>query len=256
MLYFINFLLGAYLFLCGSCIGSFLNVVIYRVPRGISIAKGRSFCPGCGHTLRPLDLVPVFSFLFLRGRCRYCQMKISRRYPLVETIMGLAALLVFGRTGLTLSLPIEFAAASILAAAAFIDQDTMTIPNSLIVALAVPALALAVFVSQPGLLSRVIGFFVLSLPMFLLTLAIPDGFGMGDVKLIAVCGFLLGWENNLVAGFIALLLGVGYGIFLMIRDKNNRHAHIAFGPYLCIGVFTAMLYGNELIDGYMRLFGL
>lgn len=256
MPYFAYFLLCAYIFLFGSCIGSFLNVVIYRVPRGISIAKGRSFCPGCGHTLRPLDLIPVFSFLFLRGRCRTCKMKISRRYPLVETITGLAALLIYIRTDLTLSLPIQFTADSILVAVAFIDFDTMTIPDGLIIGLAIPAVASAFLIPQPGLLSRVIGFFALSLPMLLLMLAIPDCFGMGDIKLIAVCGFLLGWQNTLVAGFIALLLGGGYGIFLILRDSSNRRTHIAFGPYLCIGVFIAMLYGNAVISGYLRLFGL
>lgn len=256
MLYLVYFLLYAFVFLFGSCIGSFINVVIYRVPNRIPIAKGRSFCPGCHHTLSPLELVPILSFLFLRGRCRHCKMKISRRYPLVETIMGVAALLLYIRYDFTVTALIYFIAASVLTAVAFIDLDTLTIPNRLILALLFPAAAAAFLIPQPSLLSRLIGFFCISLPMLLLTLAIPDCFGGGDIKLIAVCGFLLGWQNTLLAAFLSLLFGGSYGIYLLIRSRENRKAHIAFGPHLCLGIFIAMLYGNEMIAVYLRLFGL
>ena len=256
MLYIAYFVLYCILFLFGSCIGSFLNVVIFRVPLEISVAKGRSFCPGCQKTLRPLDMIPVFSYLFLRGRCHTCKMNISRRYPIVETLMGLAALFIYIRGGFTVTAGIWFVASSVLLAVAFIDFDTMIIPNGLVLALLLPAVAAAFCIDRPTLLSRVIGFLAVSLPMFLLTIAIPDSFGGGDVKLMAVCGFLLGWQNTLLAGFIALLLGGGYGVILLIRSRDNRKSHFAFGPYLCVGVFISMLYGDSIVNWYLQICGL
>lgn len=256
MLYFIYFLLYFFLFLFGSCIGSFLNVMIYRIPREIPFWKGRSFCTTCGKTIKPYDLIPVISYLFLRGRCRNCKMKISQRYPLVECITGLIALLIFWRFDLTILYPAYFAVSAILVAIAFIDYDTMTIPNGLLIALIIPV-GVTVFLSkQPELIPRVIGLFAISLPMFLLTLIIPDCFGGGDIKLIAVCGFLLGWQNILLATFIALLLGGTHGVLLILKNKENRKKHFAFGQYISLGVFIAMLYGTTLINGYLEIFHL
>jgi leader peptidase (prepilin peptidase) / N-methyltransferase len=256
MLYVVYFLLYFLIFLFGSCIGSFLNVIIYRVPRGIPFWKGRSFCPICNVTLKPYDMIPVLSYFFLRGRCRNCNSKISQRYPLVETITGLIALLIYWETDFSLIYLEYFVFASVLVAIAFIDYDTMTIPNGLLLVLAFPAIAALFLNGQPDLLSRIVGFFAVSLPMFLLTLAIPECFGGGDIKLIASCGFMLGWQNTLLAIFIALLFGGAHGIYLIIKDKNNRKKHFAFGQYICIGVFAAMLYGDLIINGYLQIFNL
>lgn len=256
MLYLVCFSLYLFVFLFGSCIGSFLNVIIYRIPKGIPFWKGRSFCTSCGSTIKPYDLVPVLSYCFLRGRCRNCNAIISKRYPLVESITGLIALLVFRTTGFTFLFIDYFAFASILIAIAFIDLDTMTIPNGLILVLIFPVVCSLFFTEQPYFLSRIISVFLLSIPMFLLTLAVPDCFGGGDIKLIAVCGFMLGWQNTLLAGFIAIILGGTQGVILMIRDKNNRKEHFAFGPYLCIGCFIALLFGEAIVKGYLNIFGL
>lgn len=255
-LWLVEFLLGLFVFIFGVCIGSFLNVIVYRVPHGISIAKGRSFCPNCHETLRNVDLIPIFSFLFLRGKCHNCKQKISLRYPLVETFTGLIAVLCYLQYGYSFKLVTAFAVAAILIAISLIDLDTMTIPNGLLIAMIVPAAAAVFAFPETGILSRLIGFFAVSLPLLLLTLCIRGSFGGGDIKLMAVGGFLLGWKNTILAGFIGILLGGIAAVILLVSRKKGRKEHMAFGPYLAVGIFVALLYGDRLIGWYLRLFGL
>lgn len=144
----------------------------------------------------------------------------------------------------------------ILVAITMIDFDTMTIPNGLVIALIVPTIAMELIHPEISLLERIIGFFIISLPMYLLIIVIPDCFGGGDVKLIAVGGFLLGWKLTLVAGFIAILLGGCYAVWLLLSKKSKKGAHIAFGPYLSIGIVVSLLYGNSLLNAYLSLFQL
>ncbi|MGI5891677.1 MAG: prepilin peptidase [Bacillota bacterium] len=254
MIYLVYFLLYALVFFVGSCIGSFLNVIIYRLPLAISVAKGRSFCPHCQTTLSPWELVPIISFLFLGGRCKNCKSKISRRYPLVEIIMGMAALLILMRYGFSILALLYFMVAALLTVIAFIDHYTMEIPNILVLLLLIPAVAVMVFFSQQLISAHIIGFFIIGIPMLVLNMVIADSFGGGDIKLIAVCGLLLGWKSVLLAGFVALLLGGIYGVYLLKLDKNNRKAHFAFGPCLCIGVFISMLFSDKIIAWYFQLF--
>lgn len=249
-----SILLYVYVFIVGLCLGSFANVLIYRLPRGLNIAKGRSLCPACGHTLGARDLVPVLSWLLLRRKCRYCGADIAARYPLVELLGGLLAVvspLVFGWT---LHALFSFLAAMLLMTVSFIDADTQEIPDSLVLALAAVAALAAIFTRDIAILSRVIGFFVLSLPMLLINLIKSTSFGGGDIKLCAVCGFLLGWRGMLVAGFLALLGGGGYGAYLLLSKKKSGKEHFAFGPFLAAGIYIAMLFSEWLIIWYMSLF--
>lgn len=245
----------------GLCIGSFLNVVIYRLPKGTFFANARSLCPSCGRQLSWFDLIPVFSWLALRGQCRTCKANISPRYLIVElSAAGLAvgSLWRFGYTALS---PLAFGALAILLAVALIDLDTMEIPDALVIALT--PLAIAAIWAQPDVswLSRVIGFFAVSLPMLGLTKLTDvwmgkEAFGGGDVKLIAVCGFLLGWQCVLAAMFIAILTGGGLSVYLLASGKSQRGAHIPFGPHLCFGVAAALFWGRQAIDLYLGLFGI
>ena len=249
-------ILYLYIFVCGCCIGSFLNVLAYRIPRRINIAKGRSFCPACGHTLAARDLVPLASWLCLRGRCRYCGARIARRYPLVELIGGLLAVegpLVFGWT---LSALISFLAGCLLLTISLIDADTQEMPDSLTLALALVAAASAILTKDVPILSRVIGLFCVSVPMVLLNLVKPTSFGGGDVKLTAAAGFLLGWQNMLVAAFLALLSGGGYGVWLLLKKRKRGQDHFAFGPFLGAGIYLSLLFGGELLSAYLNLFGI
>lgn len=242
------------LVLTGACIGSFLNVVIYRLPKGEFLAKARSACPACGKELQWFDLIPVVSYIRLRGRCRYCNAKISSRYPIVEAVCAVLAVLCFARFGLDLFVLISFGVSAILLAVALIDHDTMEIPDSLVIAI-IPFAVFSVWGwPEVSLTQRFIGFFTISAPMFLLTLIIHEAFGGGDIKLMAVCGFLLGWKNTLFAFFIALLLGGGYAIYLLASGKSRKGEHLAFGPYLCVGIVSAIFFGSEMINFYQALY--
>jgi len=248
---YFNFLLC----LLGACVGSHLNVVVYRLPvKGEYLKNARSKCPDCGHVLGLLDLVPVISYLMLKGRCRYCGKKISARYPLVEIISAALAVLSFIRFGFTLASVTAFSTASVLLAVALIDHDTMEIPTSLCVAL-VPFAVMAVWAFDIPLLHRIIGAFCVSVPMLLLAIFVEGAFGGGDVKLMAVCGFLLGYQNVLFAFFVAILTGGGYALFLLASRRAKRKEHISFGPHLCFGTFLALLYGTEILKLYLGLFG-
>ena len=248
--------LAAFLWLFGACIFSFLNVVIYRVPRQLSFVRGRSQCPGCGHCLTGLDMVPVFSWLFLRGRCRYCGGKISARYTWIELFGGCIALLCVFKIGFNLAAFTAFAFLGMLTVVAFVDIDTMEIPDELV--LAIFLIGLISIVTMPGtaLVGRLIGMIAVSLPLLLITLVVPGAFGGGDIKLMSACGLLLGWKLNLVALLLAILGGGLYGMYLLACKKKGRKEHFAFGPFLCAGMLIALFWGNQLADGYLRLSGL
>lgn len=254
MLILINMIFYLYVFVIGIVIGSFLNVVIYRVPLEISVAKGRSFCPNCHAQIKGYHNIPVFSYLWLRGKCADCGERIAIRYPLVELFTGLMAVLIFAVYGFSFQWLVVFSAGAILICITMIDFDTMIIPNGLVLALMAPALLSFFFFPEVGILSRVIGIFAISLPMLILVLFIPDAFGGGDIKLMAVAGFMLGWGNTLLAAFVGLLLGGAVAVYLLVQKTKDKH--MAFGPYLCIGIMTALLFGDIIIQWYFNLFGL
>lgn len=247
--------LYVYMFVIGSCVASFINVVIYRVPLGINIAKGRSFCPKCHRTLKPYDMIPVFSWFILGGKCRFCKEPISKRYPIIEFIGGVLGVLCFYHYGIDGMTLISFSLSMVLLAITMIDIDTMTIPNSLVICCVVIAI-LSIMFHNISMVDRVIGFFIISVPMYVMNLIIPDCFGGGDIKLIAVCGLLLGWVDLLVGMFIAVVIAGVYAGYLMITHKVDKKGHIAFGPYICFGVFVALLYGQNILNFYLGLFGL
>lgn len=254
MEYFAYIVIYSIVFLLGSCLGSFLNVVIYRLPRGLPFGNDRSRCPGCGTQIKPYDMIPVLSYFILRARCRACGSKISARYPAVEALcgaLGVICALVLGPVWAALAV---FAALLMLLAVALIDWDTMEIPNALVIALAVPAVALAFLQPEIGLPARGIGVLTLSLPMLAMNLIVRDSFGGGDIKLMAVCGFMLGWQLTLVAGFAALLTGGCYGVYLLKSGKKGRRDHFAFGPFLAFGVALALLAGQPILSWYLGLF--
>lgn len=247
-------ILYVFIFVFGSCIGSFLNVVIYRLPRKISFAKGRSHCPSCGMTLHFYDMVPVFSWLFLKGKCRNCKAKISFRYPMIEFLVGILAVLCALRFEFTIRAVVDFFVLCILVCVLFIDLDTYEIPNGLNLLLIIPCIISLFLFKEIVWYERVIGFFVISLPMYLVDKFVPTAFGGGDIKLIAVCGFYLGWKVTLIAMFACILLSGVYVLYLLIAKKIKSGAHIAYGPFLSIGVALSLFYGNEMIELYFDMF--
>lgn len=247
--------LYVYMFVLGTCIASFMNVVIYRVPLGLNFVKGRSFCPNCHTTLKPYDMIPVLSWFLLKGKCRFCGEKISFRYPAIEFVGGLLSIICFHRYGIDGMTIISFVFSMILLAVGMIDHDTMIIPDGLVICCFIIGIISIPFM-EVGIVERLIGFFALSVPLYLMDLIIPDCFGGGDIKLLAACGVLLGWKCLLVGMFIAVVLAGTYAGYLLITHKVDRKGHIAFGPYICIGMFVGLLYGQDILFWYLSIFGL
>lgn len=244
-----------YAFIIGVCVASFINVVVYRVPLHIGFVKGRSFCPTCQNTLKIYDMIPVFSWLILRGKCRFCKEPISMRYPVVELFGGLLAMIIFQRYGFDWNTILVFIFTMGLLAITLIDFDTMEIPNGLIIFCVICAIINILINPGINMLQSFIGFFIISVPMLAINYIVNDSFGGGDIKLMAVCGFMLGWQNILLAMFIGILLAGSYASVLMATKKIDKESHIAFGPYLCIGIFISLMYGELIIQSYLSLFG-
>lgn len=251
--YFIIYLI---VFLYGISIGSFLNVLVYRIPLGIPISKGRSYCPKCKVQIKNYDLIPILSYVILRGKCRSCRDKISIRYPLVELLTGIVSIITFYVYDFRIEFIVVFAIASILITISLIDIDSMIIPDRLIISIIPLAIVLSFFQKDISIIERIVGFFVISSPMVLLNNFIKDSFGGGDIKLIAVCGAMLGWEKIILATFIGIIISGTYAIYLLISKKSKMGTHIAFGPYLCFGIYISLLFGNAIIRSYLGFFGL
>jgi leader peptidase (prepilin peptidase)/N-methyltransferase len=238
----------------GLLIGSFLNVVAYRLPRGESLVKPRSRCTSCDTEVRPLDNVPVLSWLVLRGRCRHCSAQISPRYPVIELLTALVFGAVVLARGVHLELLLALPFAAMLIAVADIDQEHGIVPNRILAPLAVWGVVVAAVV-EPGKLPEhlIAGAAAFS---FLLAAALvyPAGMGMGDVKLAGVMGLYLG-VSVAPAMLIACLTGSVVGITIMLRHgAGARKRAVPFGPFLALGGIVALVAGPDLIDLYTRTF--
>jgi leader peptidase (prepilin peptidase)/N-methyltransferase len=242
--------------LFGLLIGSFLNVVAWRLPRGESLVKPRSKCPGCATQLKAYDNIPVFSWLMLRGRCRGCGEKISARYPVVEAVTAaLYVLVVALKWGDVLQMTLGLVLVTFLVPIAVIDLDLKIIPNKLTGPAAVLALALGA-VLEPSYLPEQLAAGAGALIFFMLPALIhKKGMGMGDVKLVAVLGLYLG-RAVAPAIFIALILGVvaGAAIIAMKGVSDGRRTQVPFGPFLAAGALVAFFVGDGIVDSYTDRF--
>jgi leader peptidase (prepilin peptidase) / N-methyltransferase len=239
----------------GAIAGSFLNVVAYRLPRHDSLVRPASHCPQCQTPVRPYDNVPILSYLLLRGRCRNCGAKISRRYPLVEAATAAlcvgAVLAHSSAAGLALSVALIL----ILVPAAVIDLEHRIIPNQLNVAGAVIALALGIGLDAAGEPERLIAAVAAGGFLLAAALAYPGGMGMGDVKLAAVMGLFLG-RAVAAALMIALIAGVLVGALIIARKgaRAGRKTAVPFGPFLALGGLVSVFVGQEIVDLYVHHF--
>ncbi len=241
-------------FLAGITIGSFLNVCILRIPRKEEIVWTPSHCMECGHRLGVRDLVPVFSFLALKGKCRYCGAKLSVQYPVIELLNGLFYILVFLVNGTNITSVIYCLCASILLIISVIDWRTYEIPPGLNIAIAVLG-AVNLILDRGNWLNYLIGAVSVSgffLILFLITRG--RGIGGGDIKLMAAAGLLLGWQRIILAMAVGCILGAIIHLTLMKIKGEGRV--LAFGPYLSAGIFISMLFGEGIIAAYLGLFGL
>jgi leader peptidase (prepilin peptidase) / N-methyltransferase len=246
--------------LFGLLIGSFLNVVIWRVPRGESIVAPPSHCPSCDAEIAPYDNIPVISWLVLRGRCRHCGAGISARYPLVELACAGLWVAMGLRFGATWQLPAYLVLVSALLALSLIDFDTFLLPDKIVFPMSgalVILFGLAAVLDDSGsdfvraLLGGLAAF------VFFLTvhLIAPRGMGFGDVKLSFGLGLALGWLSwglVFLGLFLGFLLGAVIGVFLIATKIRSRKDHVPFGPFLAAGTVLAILFGAPLLDLYLR----
>jgi leader peptidase (prepilin peptidase)/N-methyltransferase len=236
----------------GLLIGSFLNVCIYRIPRGEGIALEPSHCPHCKTKLHWFELIPLFSWIGLKGKCRTCKYPISKQYPIVEATNMLLYLLVVWVCGLQPVTILYCLLASALLVLSVIDFRTFEIPfgiNLFIGALGLCALAL----DYQNWLLYVIGFFAVSVPLLLVSLITRGrGIGGGDIKLMAAAGLLIGFKNILLAFFLGCIIGSIIHLTRMAVTKAGRV--LALGPYLSAGILLAALWGGTFLEWYLGMF--
>lgn len=246
-------------FVVGICIGSFLNVLIYRIPIGMDFKKGSSICTTCKHPLKWYDLFPLFSWIFLGGKCRYCKAKISPIYPIVESITGFMFVLSYAwacKFEFTLSLLGYCMICCALVVLFCIDWKHMFIPDSMWVTILLGGVVIYVDslihngFQKNELIARLVGMVLISGLFLMITFLKPNSIGGGDIKLMAAAGFALGWKNDIIALMIAGLVGTLYLIFSHTLKKGNMKKEVPFGPHLAVGIFVALFFGDTLLKWY------
>ncbi len=256
-------------FAFGLIVGSFLNCVIYRLEKEESFLKGRSYCPYCKHGLSWKDLVPLLSFLILKGKCRYCQKQISWQYPLVEISTALLFLSIFNfqffllRQGFGGQAIFNFIYYLIISSFLIIifvyDLKHYIIPDGVVYS----AIIVALIFNLQFSISNEFSIFKLTIlsafgaaAFFLLIVLISRGrwMGVGDIKLAALMGLFLGWPNILVALFLAFFIGAVIGTGLIMSGKKTLKSEVPFGPFLITGTFLALFFGQDFLNWYLNLF--
>lgn len=268
MMGFLTAYIGAIVFVFGTVIGSFLNVLIYRLPIGMDFKKGNSICTSCKHKLNWKDLFPLFSWLFLRGKCRYCKAPIPVRYPVVEALNGalyvLSYLFLCGGNaieGLNLKLVGYMIVMSALIVVSWVDFEHQIIPDSMWIAIFVGGLfivgdaLLAGTFTKEWIISKIIGLFAVS-GLFFLIAFVTGGraMGGGDIKLMAAVGFVLGWKAVLISLFLSALFGVVFSIARKLVSKQEMKGVIPFGPFLAAASAVCAFVGETAFDAYFSLF--
>lgn len=254
MLAFLELIPYIIIFIFGITIGSFLNVCIYRIPLRESIVTAPSHCMTCGRKLKWYDMVPVFSWLFLGGKCRNCKSKISVQYPIIEGVNGILYVVICAVNGMEWSSMIYCFMASALLVLSIIDWRTYEIPFGINVFLFVLGVV-ATVLDRGNLVEHLIGMICVSgLLGILYLLTGGRAIGGGDIKLMFACGLILGWKLILLAFFLGCIIGSVVHIIRMSVKKAGRM--LAMGPYLSAGILLAALWGNAWINWYLSLLGL
>lgn len=258
-----QFLLMFYtiVFLFGICIGSFLNVVILRLPRQESLIKRSSHCMTCGTKIRACDLIPVFSWLFLRGKCHSCGEKISPRYPIVESLNGLMYVLTFWVMDFNVESIITCVMMSLLIIVAFMDWDTLEIDERVLALIFILAVPLAIFTDSVSIADRIIGALCISVPFFIIgevsrifiRKRYKEDFRaieLGDTLLMIAAGAVIGTQAIIVSALVGIVAAAVGGLINKYATGNSK---FAFGPFLSIGIAVGALWGNEIARWYIGL---
>ena len=246
--------LDAACFVFGLVIGSFLNVVIARLPDGRSVVHPPSACPACGSSIRWYDNVPVLSWLWLRARCRNCQARISWRYPAVESFTAMLFLLAARRFGPSLDLGAALLLLAALVAITGIDLDHQIIPDIITLPGIVVGALLAIALHPASWLDTLFGIVVGGGLFLVIILVSGGGMGGGDMKLGALMGAFLGWKLVLLAILLGVFAGGSVAIGLLVTGTKGRKDPVPFGPFLALGAVISLLWGNSLLDWYFARF--
>ena len=255
------------MFAIGASVGSFVNVVADRIPAGKSLVRPRSFCDSCRRPLSNLDLVPMLSYLLLRGKCRYCSAPIPLRLFAVELVTGLLFTAVYLKYGLGADFVLTSGAVALLLAVAVIDWEHSLILNKIVLPSSVAFLLVAPFWTEIGITrtfldsshmwASLVNSLVAGAGAFLLFLAVhlayPQGMGGGDIKLAGLLGLLVGFPVVAVALWGAIVTGGIVAVFLLVAHRKRRKDAIPFGPFLSLGGIVGLLAGSEIVDWYQRL---
>ena len=245
-------------FMYGLLIGSFLNVCIYRIPRHESIVFNGSHCTSCGTPIKFYHLIPVVSYVLLKGKCRYCKSPISPVYPLVELITAVLITVLCWKWGLTLSFFLLAALTAVLITVTMVDYYHQIIPDRFMLLIAVLAVAFLLGIKYPqqgfsALVDSIIGFSLGGGIFLLIALVSKGGMGGGDIKLMAVLGLWFGWKKILLLMLMAFVTGALISVpLLLLRRKSGKDA-IPFGPFIALAAYIISLYGDELLQWYSQL---
>jgi leader peptidase (prepilin peptidase)/N-methyltransferase len=246
--------------LFGLAIGSFLNVLIYRLPRDKNTVRDRSACPQCGHHIPLYWNIPLFSYIILRGKCRWCRQRISFRYPLVELITMLLFTLFLYRDGLTARLAVDWFLAAGLIAIFFIDWEFQIIPDKITLPGIIIGLLAALVVSPPGFVDALIGMVVGGGTLLFVAYAgqwlfKKEAMGGGDIKMAAMMGAFVGWQKILLVFFGGALVGMAVSlVWMAVSPKVRQERVIPFGPFLALAAVTVIIYGDTIIRYYTANF--
>ena len=244
-------LIAGFIFVLGLVVGSFLNVCIWRLPREESIIRPGSHCPACSTALRARDLVPVLSWIILRGRCRHCSEEISARYPAVELLTGILFLWCHLFLGLSPALVVALVFSAFMVTITFIDLDHQIILDGMLALLAGVGLILQLWTGGVSWMNMLIGVAVGGGLLLFLAVISRGGMGGGDVKFAAALGFWLGWPGILLGLFIGFVSGGVISLLLLLTGIRGRKDFIPFGPFIALGAWITLLYGRKILDWYL-----
>lgn len=240
------------IFMCGLSIGSFLNVCIYRLPQNQTIITPPSHCMNCSTCLKSCDLIPVISYLILRGRCRYCGIPFPSRYPMVELLTAILFVWCFQIFGLSLLLFKALILTSFLLVITFIDYDHQLILDKVLLWFSAVGVAINLWTYSISIFNMLIAGLMGGGLLLLIAVVSRGGMGDGDIKFAAALGLWLGWKCLLLTLFLSFLLGGVGGISLLMFKIKSRKDFIPFGPFIALGALLSMLYGSEILIWYLE----